>query len=178
MKRRLLSAALALVMALGALTTPTLLAVRAIHKRNDAKAVVAYAKHIEPLAKDGGELVVTEMRPSIKELGAGTLAPEQFRQYAERWHARFLQIRSGFSAAPHGGRLQTVASVYDRSLRLYISAIDGFVRASQSSTAEIQSSIAPGIKIAESADATYDTASRLLSAEFKRLGLAPIPPAS
>ena len=177
-KSRLLTLAVVAVVGAGAFALPTTYALKAFEKQRDARRVIAYAHEIEPLAKEGGQLVVTEMRPSIADIQSGKVSPEQFRLYAARWRARFVQIRNGFHAVDHSDDLEAIASVYDRSLRLYIEAIDGFVEASRAPIDQMNTAFQPAIKDAEEADSTYDVASHLLSAEFRRLGLKPLRPAA
>jgi hypothetical protein len=140
----------------------------------ERKAVDEYTKKAAELAKEGGRIVVQEIRPSLREIESGELKPEQFRTFAKGWKSGMENVRRGFAEARTTEHLKPVAKLFDEAFRLYIAAIDLFAAASLKTGQELKDAITAAIPTAERADKTYDRAAAALRKERKRVGLPPV----
>ena len=130
---------------------------------------------VQRLIDEAGAVVVDEIKPSLPDLVYGKLAPEQFQNYSVGWRASLDRARRRFDTCQAPSRLRPAATLYDTALRQYVDAVDAFAAASRRPAPEISSGVSAGAHVAEKADATWDRAGRLVSAELKRVG-APDPP--
>lgn len=138
---------------------------------DDRPGTAAYANAITPIQKDGGRLVYEGVRTSVASLFRGELAPADFRARAGAWKADLERVRLQLAAQQPPARLKPAAELFDRALRQYRAAIDGFVTASRAPAARLQAALTAAVPAAERADRTYDRADALVQRELRRLGL-------
>jgi hypothetical protein len=153
------------------LTLVALLLSNACDGSSADRDVLAYARAVKPLAKEGGRIVQTGMKPGKAELERGEITPEVFRERAATWRRQMLSVRDQFAAVPAPDRLDPVRKLFDDSLKAYVEAIDAFVVASTRPKAQINDALAAAVPIAQKADSTYDQAVALLKKELRKLGL-------
>ena len=140
------------------------------------KAAAFRAGPVERLIQDAGPLIVREMKPSLSDLHSHKLSPEQFRDYASGWKARFERMRASFNGCPAPAKLRPAARLYDRAMGEYIEAVDAFAAAS--TKPDLGAAITEAVPAAEKADRTYDQADEIVKKELKRLDLPERPPKS
>jgi hypothetical protein len=149
------------------------------HDGSDAggrEAVRRYAAAVRGPAREGGRIVVVEIRPALRDLVAGTMTPAEFREAAVGWKESLSAIRRRFAAAPAPAQLRHASELFDTALRRYLLAVDAFVAASARPATELETTVAAAAVVAENADRIYDQADALLQAELYRLGLPHRPP--
>jgi hypothetical protein len=139
----------------------------------ERRKVQAYADAIRPILKEGGRVVVEEIRPRLADIELGQVTPEQFRLEAGGWHDAMgrLRVRLRKVPVPSSSGLRQAALLYDLALSQYQAAIDGFAAASRKPKAELKAAISAAVPLAERADRTYDRADALLNAALRRVGL-------
>ena len=137
----------------------------------ERRAVDAYTETVAPLAREGGRIVVQEIRPSLGDLSSGRIDAAEFGRRASAWKAAMQKVRTGFANAPRTPGLEQTAKIFDISFNLYLEAIDAFVIASSKTGEALTAAISAAVPTAERADTTYDQAVALLKKERKRVGL-------
>lgn len=135
------------------------------------EALLAYARAANALAREGGQVVVEEIKPRLNDLRLGGVSPEQFRLEAARWRGEFERLRRGFRALSTPGALRPAARLYDRALGQYLEAIAAFSSASGSPTDRRSDAIRAAIPRAEQADRTWDAAERAVDRVLRQYGL-------
>jgi hypothetical protein len=127
--------------------------------------VRTYVDATRAAGKDGGRIIVEEIKPSLNDLRAGRLAPPEFVERAVGWKRDLETVRLAFAAAhpptSHAG-LAEAASLFDRAMHQYEDALDSFAAAATAPGPQLADALAPGIRLAEAADETYDRARSLV----------------
>lgn len=141
----------------------------------ERRAVIAYNDAVVPHAEEGGRIVVLGMQPGQRDLDAGRVTPEAFREQAEAWRRGLERARLAFAQVPAPARLATAAKLFDESLGLYLEAVDAFLAASFETGPDRAAALESARQIARRADRTFDRAKALLKAELRRVGAGDVP---
>ena len=164
------TAAVLLGLAIG-LTSVAL--VGSAQRRDDRAAYLRYERALQPALKEGGRIVVQQMRPSIPDLGAGKLDRRTAVERASGWRRAFRQIRVDVVALVPPGFLGDIELRWTRALDAYLSIADLFEQAAAatgpSRTQTLDRAVAAGTR----ADTLFDRAASVMQAHRRRLGLGP-----
>lgn len=164
---------LAALVLLGAAGATTVFLAGSAQRRSDRRGLVRYEREILPAAKRAGEIVQTEMKPSLRELHTGAVDGERFVERTQAWERVFLASRAELLAADPPAILGDVERTWARSFDTYIEAIRLFRRAAKAGGAERERLLDEGVTRAEEADTIYDEASRRLQRARRAVGLRP-----
>lgn len=139
----------------------------------DRVAIRRYEDAIAEHARRGGRIVQLEVKPSLRELLDGSIAPPEFAERAGGWEAELERVRLGILAAAPPPLLAGIEGLWDRAMRTYVEAVRQFRAAALAEGTKRETLLDGGITIADRADDLYDEASRLLQRARRRLGLEP-----
>jgi hypothetical protein len=157
-----------LVLAVG-LTSVAL--VGSAQRRDDRAAYLRYERALLPSLKEGGRIVLQQMRPSLPDLGGGKLDRQTAIQRATGWRRAFQQIRADVRALTPPGFLGDVERRWTSALDTYLLIPDLFEQAATatgtSRTQTLDRAVAAGMR----ADDLFDRAASVMQAHRRRLGL-------
>jgi len=140
-------------------------------RRDDRAAYLRYERALLPSLKEGGRIVLQQMRPSLPDLGGGKLDGQTAVQRAAGWRRAFQKIRADVVALRPPGFLGDIERRWTKALDTYLLIPDLFEQAATSTgpsrTEALDNAVAAGMR----ADELFDRAASVMQAHRRRLGL-------
>jgi hypothetical protein len=140
-------------------------------RRDDRAAYLRYERAILPSLREGGRIVVQQMRPSIPDLSEGRIDRQNARGRASGWRAAFAQLRAHVIALDPPSFLGDVERRWVRAIDAYLQIPTFFEQAAAATgerrTALLDRAVAAGNR----ADDLFDAAASVMQAHRRRLGL-------
>lgn len=162
------TAAVLVALATG-LTTVTLIG--SAQRRDDRAIYLRYERALLPALKEGGRIVVQQMRPSLPELSDGKLSRQTAIERAAGWQSAFRQIRADVIGLDPPPFLGDIERRWIAAIDAYLEISDAFVAAATATGAErttlLDRAVAAGVR----ADKLFDRAAKVMQSHRRRLGL-------
>lgn len=135
-----------------------------------AAELQAYANDVAKLTAPAGQVVVTDMKPSVRSWESGSLASSVLAARAGSWAMTFRRTRTALVRVSPPAGMDSAQAGFLSALDAYAGAADLFRAATGSPTAE---EIGRATTAARGADAIYASASAILQRALRDAGLAP-----
>ncbi len=133
--------------------------------------LVAYTAAVEPLAKEGGSVVVLGLKPGLTDIGQGRFPRARLVQMATGWVGALERTSTAFAAVLAPGFLTEAKANYDRSLRLYVKTAKTLLAAARAGGEQRRALVARAAERGRRADASFDRAKAIVDKFRTQLGL-------
>jgi hypothetical protein len=142
-------------------------------RRDDRAAYLRYERALLPALKEGGRIVVEQMRPSFPDLGGGKIDRRTAVERASGWREAFQRIRKDVIAPVPPGFLGDVEVRWTRALNTYLEIPTLFEQAAVATGSLRTQALDRAVEVGKRADALFDRAASVMQAHRRRLGLGP-----
>ncbi|MGH2795196.1 MAG: hypothetical protein ACRDKG_12930 [Actinomycetota bacterium] len=163
------------VLAALAIGLTTVALVGSAQRRDDRAAYLRYERALLPSLKEGGRIVVQQIRPSLPDLSEGKIDQRTAIERASGWRGAFTQIQADVIALEPPSFLGDVERIWVSALAAYLEIPDAFQAAADAAGAERTSLLERAIGAGRRADSLFDRAASLMQAHRRRLGLGASP---
>ena len=170
--RRPVVYAAALVLAFVAGATAVFL-VGSANRRSDRAAIVAYERAVLPAIRDGGRIVVQEMRPTLGEIAEGRITDSDLLDRADAWRGVFERARTEILAATPPDFLTAMEDRWRAAMDAYLDTISAFEAIAHAAPANREAAMNKAAELGDLADDLFDHAAALIQFHRRRLGLGP-----
>jgi hypothetical protein len=164
------TAAVLIALAAG-LTTVAL--VGSAQRRDDRAAYLRYERAIMPSLREGGRIVVQQMRPSIPDLSEGKIGRREALERAAGWTGALQRIRADVAVLDPPSFLGDVERRWIGALDAYLQIPSVFERAAAAQGAERTALLDRAVTTGNRADELFDRAASVMQSHRRRLGLGP-----
>ena len=160
------------VVLLGAAVGATAVAlVGSAQRRDDRESYLRYESAVLPLVREGGRVVQQEMKPSIRELGAGEITERMAHDRVAGWRTAFTRLGADLMALDPPGFLGDIERRWTAAVDGYLKIPDLFERAVTQTGDARARLLTEAAAAGESADKLFDDAAAVMQYHRRRLGL-------
>lgn len=138
---------------------------------DDRAALTAYEEKIDPLAEEGGRIVVQGLRPAITNIREGDFTDEELVTMQEGQLQEMRNVWKQFQAVKPPKFLQEAQDLFEKSLDGYVRAAQKLLDAARAGGDERQRLVDEVAPIGDASDDVYDQALEILNRERERLGM-------
>jgi hypothetical protein len=162
----------ALILAIAAGATAVFL-VGSSNRRADRAAILAYERAVLPAIREGGRIVVQEMRPTLGEIADGRITDADLLDRAEAWRRVFERARTDILAATPPKFLTGIEGKWRAAMDAYLETISAFEAIAQTPSGGRDAAVSEAADSGDRADDLFDEAAALIQFHRRRLGLRP-----
>jgi hypothetical protein len=125
--------------------------------------LAAYAAALEPLAEQGGQIVVDGMRPGVADIAQGAYPDGVLIRMASGWLASMREVRGAVTELSVGPEIAAVAARIERAFAAYVSTAETLLRAARAHGEERDLLVDVAAARGRAADRLYDEATAELA---------------
>jgi hypothetical protein len=169
-KRRAIIATVVVVV-VGAIGATSVFLFGSAQRREDRIAYLAYENAALGPIREGGRVVIQEMRPSLSELAQGRISEATAIDRANAWRRSFDLIRGQLTALKPPVFLGDITRKWIAACVAYKVIADGFERAARARGTERSRLLDQAADAGTRADKAFDEAAAVMQFHRRRLGL-------
>jgi hypothetical protein len=140
-------------------------------RRDDRAAYLRYERALLPALREGGRIVQQEMKPSLRELGDGSITQKLAVDRATAWYRQFTMILADVGTLRPPSFLGDVERRWVAAIVAYRKISTLFEQAAKQPGAARVKLLEQAAAAGSRADALFDDASRVMQLHRRRLGL-------
>ena len=165
--------ATAAVLVAGTAGATTVFLVGSSQRRDDRAAYLRYERAVLVPIRAGGQLVQQEMKPSLGDLGSGSLSAALAVLRAGAWRSALTRTRNEISAIRAPRFLGDIVRLWSVAMDGYLKIPDLFAQAARAAGAKRTALLDAAAEAGNRADKLFDDAARVMQYHRRRLGLGP-----
>lgn len=134
-------------------------------------AIVEFEQALDPLAREGGRVVVQGLRAGIADLYYESAEATQVAEMAEGWRDQLATIREQIAALDAPAELDQVMTLFDGAMGAYVDTAAQLIRIARSSGGDVRNRLEEVGRAGERADGMWEQARTLLLRVRQRFGV-------
>ena len=155
----------------GAVGATTVFLVGSAQRRDDRAAYLRYERAALVPIKEGGRIVIQEMRPSLRELDEGKISTQIAIERAAAWRRVFDEVQADLVALRPPRFLGDITRRWVAATSMYRQIADLFERAARTAGSERTRLLDSAADTGTAADKLFDEGARVMQFHRRRLGL-------